>query len=94
VIQRLGVELTHEGIQGFIEMWEQEFGERLSPEDARYEATRLLEFFIQLTRLMLRLNSPDGLSQYLLAACANTEGLAQQRKRGDHNAAWREAQMF
>jgi hypothetical protein len=39
------VNLSDQSIQDFIEAWKQDFGEVLSPETARSEATRLLEFF-------------------------------------------------
>ncbi len=35
-------------------MWEAEFGEKLSPEDAAAEATRLLEFFLVLVKSRLK----------------------------------------
>jgi hypothetical protein len=38
-----GVDLTEQDIQEFAEIWEKEFGEKLSLEQARHEATRFLE---------------------------------------------------
>lgn len=38
------VDLTDEEIQRFMKAWEEDFGERLSPEEARSELSRLLNF--------------------------------------------------
>jgi hypothetical protein len=39
------MQLSDEQIQGLITAWKADFGEVLSPEQARTEATRLLDFF-------------------------------------------------
>jgi hypothetical protein len=40
------VNLTDEQIQGFIQAWKNDFDETLTPEVARMEANRLLDFFV------------------------------------------------
>lgn len=45
--------LTKEDIEDFIEMWEAEFGERISPETADMEAKRLIAFFVTLAEAKL-----------------------------------------
>ncbi len=47
------MQLTKEDIDSFIEMWDQEFGERLSAESAESEAKRLIEFFLSLAEARL-----------------------------------------
>ena len=39
------MQLSDKHIQSFIECWKQDFGEILTPDEARVEATRLLDFF-------------------------------------------------
>ena len=47
------MELTDEEIELFIEGWRKDFGETLSPERARSEAVRLLNFFSTLEELLI-----------------------------------------
>ena len=42
------MELTDQDVQNFRESWKQDFGEDLSPDRARSEALRLLDFFATL----------------------------------------------
>lgn len=42
------MDLTDEDVAAFIEAWYADFRERLTPEDARAEETRLLEFVVEL----------------------------------------------
>jgi hypothetical protein len=44
--------LTDEEIQGFIDAWERDFGERLPKDRARTEIERLLFFFAMLGRAL------------------------------------------
>jgi hypothetical protein len=44
------VQLTKKQIEEFQDLWEKEFGERLTQGEAEAEAKRLLEFFLILTR--------------------------------------------
>jgi archaellum biogenesis protein FlaJ (TadC family) len=60
------VNLTNQQIQDFIDAWKGDFNETLSFEEARAEATRLLDFFAQfaegLTAIRDRkeeVNTPD-----------------------------------
>ncbi len=39
------MQLSDEQIQSFIKCWTKDFGEFLTPEQARVEATRLVDFF-------------------------------------------------
>jgi hypothetical protein len=39
------MELSEDQIRSFIECWHSDFGDVLTPDQARVEATRLLEFF-------------------------------------------------
>lgn len=50
--------LNQEGIQRFIDAWEKDFGERLSPDEARSELARLLDFFYVLAEAF-----PRGLTE-------------------------------
>lgn len=56
------MQLSGKHIQSFIECWKQDFGEILTPEEARVEATRLLDFFQKfaegLTRIRQRAKEP------------------------------------
>jgi len=58
------MQLSNEQIQSFIECWKQDFGEILTPEEARVEATRLLDFFQKfaegLTRIRQRATEPPS----------------------------------
>lgn len=47
------MELTDEEVQIFIEGWRKDFGETLTPDEARAEATRLLTFFSTLEELLV-----------------------------------------
>lgn len=42
------MDLTEADIQEFATLWRQEFGEELSPDAARSEATRFLELYLLL----------------------------------------------
>ena len=44
--------LSEEQVQSFIECWEKDFGEVLTPEEARAEAMRLLDFFAALAEML------------------------------------------
>lgn len=44
------VRLTDEDIQEFIKLWEREFAERLTPDEARYHVSRVLELFTLLAQ--------------------------------------------
>lgn len=46
------MQLSNEQIQSFIECWQKDFGETLTPEQARVEALRLLEFFAVLADIL------------------------------------------
>ena len=48
------MQLSNEQIQAFIECWRKDFGEVLTPEQARVEALRLLEFFAVLAEMLRR----------------------------------------
>ena len=54
------MQLSNEQILSFIECWKKDFGEVLTPDQARVEAMRLLDFFEQfaegLTRIRQRAN--------------------------------------
>lgn len=56
--------LSEEQVQSFIECWEKDFGEVLAPEEARSEATRVVEFLEQfaegLTRIRRRKQERAG----------------------------------
>lgn len=59
------MQLSDKHIHSFIECWKQDFGEILTPEEARVEATRLLAFFHKfaegLTRIRQRTKEPAAL---------------------------------
>ena len=40
------MQLSDQQVQSFIECWQKDFGEVLTPEEARAEAMRLLDFFV------------------------------------------------
>lgn len=44
--------LSEEQVQSFIECWKKDFGEVLTPEEARAEAMRLLDFFAALAEML------------------------------------------
>ena len=46
--------LSEQQVQSFIECWKKDFGEVLTPEEARAEATRLVEFFGQFAEGLTR----------------------------------------
>ena len=46
------MQLSDKQMQSFIECWKKDFGEILTPEQARVEATRLLEFFAALADML------------------------------------------
>ncbi len=52
------MQLSDQQVQSFIECWQKDFGEVLTPEEARAEAMRLLDFFVifaeGLTRIQQR----------------------------------------
>jgi hypothetical protein len=48
------MKLSEEQIERFIECWRQDFGEVLTPERARSEAMRLLDFFAALAEMLRR----------------------------------------
>lgn len=54
--------LTPEDIQSFIEMWKRAFGELLTPEAARSEVERLINFFLVLAEESMELAGlkPEG----------------------------------
>lgn len=56
------MQLRNVQILSFIECWKKDFGEILTPEEARVEATRLLDFFQKfaegLTRIRQRAKDP------------------------------------
>ena len=54
------MELSDEQIKAFIECWERDFGERLTAEQARVEASRLLDFFTELANALANPPAPDG----------------------------------
>lgn len=43
---------SDEQVQSFIECWKKDFGEVLTPEQARAEAMRLLDFFAALAQML------------------------------------------
>ena len=45
-----GMKLTDEDIREFTEIWSREFGEVLAPDQARHEATQLLELYFLLAQ--------------------------------------------
>jgi len=47
------VQLSKKQIEEFIDIWEKEFGERLTPSEAEAEAKRLIEFVLLLSRTNL-----------------------------------------
>ena len=47
--------LSEEQVQSFIECWKKDFGEVLTPEEARAEAMRLLDFFVLFAEGLTRL---------------------------------------
>lgn len=49
------MQLSDEHIQSFITCWTKDFGEVLTPEEARVEATRLVEFFGQFAEGLTRI---------------------------------------
>lgn len=49
--------LSDQQIRDFIRRWQQDFGETLSPERARAEAVRLLDFFAALAQALRRQRS-------------------------------------
>lgn len=51
----LQMQLSDEQINTFIEAWKMDFGEILTFEDARAEASRLLEFFGQFSEGLARI---------------------------------------
>jgi hypothetical protein len=51
------VEITHDDIRRFRELWRDEFGEELSAEDARHHIARLDQLFLMLAR---RTKPPGG----------------------------------
>ena len=48
------MQLSDKQIRDFIRCWKQDFGEVLSPERARTEAMRLLDFFAALAEMLRR----------------------------------------
>lgn len=46
------MKLSDEQVQSFIECWKKDFGEVLTPEEARAEAMRLLDFFAALAEML------------------------------------------
>ena len=46
------MQLSDEQIQSFIECWKKDFGEVLTPDQARVEAVRLLDFFAALDEML------------------------------------------
>lgn len=50
IAYRYDMQLGEEDIREFAEIWHQEFGERLAPEEARHHASRLLEIYWILAR--------------------------------------------
>lgn len=46
------MQLSEEQIQSFIECWKKDFGEILTPDQARVEAVRLLAFFAALDEML------------------------------------------
>ena len=44
--------LSEEQVQSFIECWQKDFGEVLTPEEARAEAMRVLDFFAALAEML------------------------------------------
>lgn len=53
------MELSDEQIKAFIECWERDFSERLTAEQARVEARRLLDFFAELADAFANPSAPD-----------------------------------
>jgi len=47
------MELTEEDILSFIDMWKKAFGESLTRDQARYEAKRVLDFYLTLAAARL-----------------------------------------
>lgn len=56
------MELTQEDIDSFIEMWRRAFGQTLTPERARSEANRLLDFFLTLAEARVESTGADNAS--------------------------------
>ena len=46
------MQLSDEQIESFIECWKKDFGEVLTPDQARVEAVRLLDFFAALAEML------------------------------------------
>ena len=46
------MQLSDEQIESFIECWKKDFGEVLTPDQARVEAVRLLDFFVALDEML------------------------------------------
>ena len=46
------MQLSDQQIQGFIDAWKGDFGEVLTPDEARVEAMRLLDFFAALAEML------------------------------------------
>ena len=46
--------LSDEQLHSFIECWKKDFGKVLTPDEARVEAMRLLEFFAALAEMLRR----------------------------------------
>lgn len=57
--ERRAMHLTDEDIQEFIRIWKEEFGEDITPEAARAQATELLELYALLARPLRKKDSPD-----------------------------------
>jgi hypothetical protein len=47
------MELSDEDVKEFVDLWEAEFGERLTMEIGRAEAKRLLDFFVTISNARL-----------------------------------------
>ena len=48
------MQLSDEQVRSFIECWKKDFGEVLTPDQARVEAMRLLDFFAALAEMLRR----------------------------------------
>jgi hypothetical protein len=53
------VKLTDEDIREFTELWSREFGETLTPDQARHEASLLLELYWLLVQPLPRAEAPN-----------------------------------
>jgi hypothetical protein len=65
---RVPFELSDDDLASFIAMWQEEFGEVLTIDQARFEATRLLEFFVTLSNAFIHSAVPTNPKHGRMAA--------------------------